>query len=381
MEVRKYVRIILNIVIPVITVLVICFFVPKVLAFFLPFVIGWIVAMIANPLVRFLEKRVKIVRKHSSVLLIVGVLALVVAGLYMLASILIREMNGFLHDLPALYENSRGEILSAVERISSLFDFLPESLNTSFEQFMDSLGAVTGDFLQKHAASAGGAVARTLPDVLVNVIVALLSSYLFLTEHDRLVARVYKWLPDSTKRYLRLFRHDLRRVIGGYFLAQFKIMFVVAFVLFAGFLVLGVHYGLLWAVLIAILDFLPMFGTGTALIPWALVKLFAGEYAYAFGLAMIYVLSQVIRQVIQPKIVGDSMGLPPLTTLFFLFIGYKVRGLAGMFLAVPVGLIFINFYRYGAFDSFLENGRLLIHEIEALRKGEEKGRKNAGEGK
>ena len=124
-----------------------------------------------------------------------------------------------------------------------------------------------------------------------------------------------------------------------------------------------------------------MFGTGTALIPWALVKLFAGEYAYAFGLAMIYVLSQVIRQVIQPKIVGDSMGLPPLTTLFFLFIGYKVRGLAGMILAVPVGLIFINFYRYGAFDSFLENGRLLIHEIEALRKGEEKGRKNAGEGK
>ena len=73
MEVRKYVRIILNIVIPVITVLVICFFVPKVLAFFLPFVIGWLVAMIANPLVRFLEKRVKIVRKHSSVLLIVGV--------------------------------------------------------------------------------------------------------------------------------------------------------------------------------------------------------------------------------------------------------------------------------------------------------------------
>ena len=139
----------------------------------------------------------------------------------MLASILIREMNGFLHDLPALYENSRGEILSAVERISSLFDFLPESLNTSFEQFMDSLGAVTGDFLQKPAASAGGAVARTLPDVLVNVIVALLSSYLFLTEHDRLVARVYKWLPESTRRYIRLFRRDLRRVIGGYFLAQF----------------------------------------------------------------------------------------------------------------------------------------------------------------
>ena len=156
--------------------------------------------------------------------------------------------------------------------------------------------------------------------------------------------------------------------IGGYFMAQFKIMFVIGLVLFVGLLFLGVHYSIFLAIGIAVLDFLPMFGTGTVLIPWAVVKLFGGEYAYGAGLAFLYVLTQAVRQVIQPKIVGDSLGLPPLTTLFFLYLGYKFRGIAGMILAVPVGLIFIKFYEYGAFDSFFLNIKLLCEEIQKLRK-------------
>ena len=158
-------------------------------------------------------------------------------------------------------------------------------------------------------------------------------------------------------------------MIGGYFLAQFRIMFIVALALAAGFLVLGVEHSLIFAVLIAFLDFLPMFGTGTILGPWALVKLLSGEYPFAAGLVLLYILTQVIRQIIQPKIVGDAMGLPPLMTLFLLYIGFKVRGIAGMILAVPVGLLFSSFYEHGAFDGILENGRLLAEEIQAFRKG------------
>ena len=81
-------------------------------------------------------------------------------------------------------------------------------------------------------------------------------------------------------------------------------------------------------------------------------------------------MSQLVRQVIQPKIVGDSMGLPPLLTLFLLYLGFKVKGIAGMILAVPIGLIFINFYKYGAFDSLIKNVKLLIRELNAFRNGE-----------
>ena len=125
--------------------------------------------------------------------------------------------------------------------------------------------------------------------------------------------------------------------------------------------------------LIAVLDFLPVFGTGTVLIPWAVIKVISGEYAFAAGLALIYVLTQVVRQIIQPKIVGASMGLPPLTTLILLFLGFKFRGIAGMILAVPIGMVVIKFYEYGAFDSLIANGKLLIKEIGKLMRedGEE----------
>ena len=208
--------------------------------------------------------------------------------------------------------------------------------------------------------------------MFVNVIVVLVSSYLFLTEHDRITAFLTRCLPLSVKQYGTRFKKDLKAMIGGYFMAQFKIMFVVAVILLAGFLFLGVKYAVFLAVGIAVLDFLPMFGTGTALIPWAVVKLFTGEYAYAFGLIIIYVVSQVVRQIIQPKIVGDSMGLSPLATLFFLYIGFKFRGLAGMILAVPVGLVFIRLYQYGMFDSMIDNVRLLIRELDRLRREEDK---------
>ena len=372
MDIRKYARIFLNIAVPLMTIYLICVWGPRLLGFFIPFVIGWVVAMIANPLVRFLEKKIRIVRRHSSMVLIVGVLALVIFGLYFLGSRGLKEMVLFVRALPGLYAEVQEDVAEAYAELEQVLTFLPPEVKDSFGQVIEQLGVYIGGFLQDLAASAGGAVARTLPDVLVHTIVVLLSSYLFLAEHDVIVQRIKEVMPGAVKRYTGLIKKDVRKVIGGYFMAQFKIMFVVALVLMGGLMLLGVHYWAVLAVAIAILDFLPMFGTGTVLIPWAAVKLFTGDFAYAAGLGLLYVLSQAVRQIIQPKIVGDSMGLPPLTTLFFLFLGYRLRGLAGMILAVPVGLIFIKFYEYGAFDSLINSVKELAREIEEIRHGDGK---------
>lgn len=326
--------------------------------------------MIANPLIRYLEQHVKIVRKHSSVVLIAGVLALIILAFYGLIGWIVRTVRGFILELPELYATMVAELSLAYSNLSAKFSFLPSDVEESFVRLIDAMGTGIGDFVQGMATSASGAVVRVLPDVLVYTVVILLSSYLFLAEHDKIINKIKEMMPKSLRKYASFFKQDVKTLIYGYFLAQFKIMFVVAVVIFVGLMILGVRYSVILAIGIALLDFLPMFGTGTVLIPWAIVKLITGEYFYAIGLIALYVLSQAIRQVIQPKIVGDSMGLPPLTTLFLLFLGYKFKGLAGMILAVPVGMIFIKFYEYGAFDSFKENVKLLVDEIERLRKGE-----------
>ena len=371
--VKKYLRIILNIIIPLTGLYLVCVWGPRVLGFFIPFVIGWMIALIANPLVRFLEKRLKIVRKHGSMLIIAGVLALIISLLYFVLGKAYVEIREFIGDLPALYDSAAAEIRGAVQNGNRMFEFLPDEFRTAVMQFTENIGTYVGDLVSKAAAPTveiAGNVAKGIPNVLVNTVITILSSYLFIAEQDKILAWMRRYAPKFVLRYAEYLKKDARGVIGGYFLAQFRIMFVVAGILAVGFLFLKVKYGLLLAVLISMLDFLPVFGTGTALFPWAAVKLFTGEYTYAAGLLILYVVTQVSRQLIQPKIVGDSMGLPPLLTLFLLYLGFKVKGIAGMILAVPIGLIFINFYKYGAFDSLIENVKLLIRELNAFHNGE-----------
>ena len=292
---------------------------------------------------------------------------------YLLVSRTVLELAGLLRDIPELYELAKAEVLQAFSKLSHLFVRFPAGVQDLFYRFWDGLGGYLSSLVQwiaQPTVAVAGNVAKRIPAIFVNVIITVLSSYFFIAEREDIRMRIRPYVPSWMEQYLSYLKGDAKHLVGGYFLAQFRIMFVVALVLAAGFLVLGVEHSLIFAVLIAFLDFLPMFGTGTVLGPWALVKLLSGEYPFAAGLVLLYILTQVIRQIIQPKIVGDAMGLPPLMTLFLLYIGFKVRGIAGMILAVPVGLLFSSFYKHGAFDGILENGRLLVREIQGFCRGE-----------
>ena len=370
---KRCFRMILNIVIPLLGLCLVIFLGPRLLHFFMPFVVGWILALLANPLVRFLERRVKLVRRHGSMLIIIAALAIVIGLFYGAGLLVYREMGSFLADAPEIYQSVIAEIENALQNGRKLAEYFPQNLQPPLLAFSDNLDGLFGKLVSRAAeptVQIAGHVAKSIPNLLVNMVIIILSSYLFLADRESIMRWLKEHLPAFVFRYIEYMKRDAKGLIGGYFLAQFRIMCVVALILAAGFLVLGVRYGVLLAFLTAILDFLPIFGTGTVLFPWAVVKLFAGEYAYATGLILLYILTQVVRQIIQPKIVGESMGLPPLMTLFLLYLGFKLRGLTGMILAVPVGLVFINFYKYGAFDSMIRNFRMLMESSQKFRREE-----------
>ena len=313
------------------------------------------------------------VRRHGSMLIIIAALAIVIGLFYGAGLLVYREMGSFLADAPEIYQSVIAEIGDALQNGRKLAEYFPQNLQPPLLAFSDNLDGLFGKLVSRAAeptVQIAGHVAKSIPNLLVNMVIIILSSYLFLADRESIMRWLKEHLPAFVFRYIEYMKRDAKGLIGGYFLAQFRIMCVVALILAAGFLVLGVRYGVLLAFLTAILDFLPIFGTGTVLFPWAVVKLFAGEYAYATGLILLYILTQVVRQIIQPKIVGESMGLPPLMTLFLLYLGFKLRGLTGMILAVPVGLVFINFYKYGAFDSMIRNFRMLMEAIQKFRREE-----------
>ena len=372
---RYCLRLLLNIVIPASGWILALFAGPWLLKFFMPFVIGLVIALIANPLVRFLERRLRLVRRHSSLLIVAAVLALVIGLIYLVISRTVRAARSFAEYLPQLYETAEAAVRQGLERLGGSMDFLPQSLRESWEALGRSLGDYLGLAVEKAApptVEAAGSVARVIPSLLVYSVVTVLSAYFFIVERDRIAAFLRGHLPAGALRYQEYLKGELKRLVCGYFLAQLKIMGVVWLILTAGFFVLGVGYAPLWALLISLLDFLPVFGTGTVLIPWGIIVVLDGEYAFAAGLLLLYVLTQVTRQAVQPKLVGDSMGLNPFLTLLFLYLGFKAGGIAGMILAVPVGLFFLNLYHFGAFKGMTDSAAALIQEIQAFRKGEDK---------
>ena len=342
----------------------------RLMVFFMPFVIGWVISSIAAPLVNLLEKRVRIMRKLGSALIIIAVLVGIILLVYLLVSTLSREIQALIWDIPSMYEDLETGFHEIGEGMQGIHKKLPEGVRDAAEALLLKLDAqmdsIVGN-ISRPTVTAAGRFAKKIPSVLVSTIVTFISAYFFIADRDEVLRQAKRITPEPVVRRMTMVCDNLKYAVGGYFKAQFKIMGVVFLLLVIGFMLMGLHFTFLLAILIAFLDFLPFFGTGTALLPWAVYKLLVGNYKMTVGLLALYGVTQLVRQLIQPKLVGDSLGMNPLLTLVFLFMGYKAGGLFGMIFAVPVGMIVINLYQAGAFDYILDDVRILAEGVLSLR--------------
>lgn len=338
--------------------------------FLMPFVIGWGIAAIAAPLVNWLEKKFNIVKKLGSALIVILVIGLIVVGIYFAVSRIILEVGDLIKNIPELYAQLESGLRQIGSAMSGIFEKLPVVIQDGWNTVVANLDQYMGDLVSRISeptVMAAGNFAKSLPSYLISVIVAILSAYFFTIQREDVLKWMKQIAPPSVEKRMTLVMDNLRYAVGGYFKAQFKIMGVVFLILLVGFAVLGVRYFVLVAFLISFLDFLPFFGTGTAMIPWGIYKFLMGDYKMAILLIAIYAVTQLVRQLLQPKLVADSVGMNPLVTLLLLYIGYRIGSVLGMILAVPVGMVLINMLQAGAFDYILDDVRILVEGILELR--------------
>lgn len=371
---RTYLKVFVNIGILLVLLLLCIFVVPRIIIYFMPFVIGWMIALIASPPVRFLEKHLKIKRKVGSAVTIIAVIAIVIIGGYLLGAKLIEEIVDFIGDLPLMWEGLQRDFAESAQRLQVASRLLPKSLGDTIKNISENIGEYVGDFVGKlvdkmssPTLEALSRFAGNIPSIFIGVIMCLLSAYMFVADKEYVPNLLKKVLPLSITERWSLIKRGLYRAVGGYFKAQFKIEVWMYLLLAIGFWILRVRYAFLIAIGVALLDLLPFFGTGTILLPWAAIKFLSGDYMMVIGLLIIWGVGQLARQVIQPKIVGDSVGLAPIPTLILLFVGYKAAGVIGMIIAVPIGIIILNMYEEGVFDTFLDSLKILYASLSNFR--------------
>lgn len=338
---------------------------PKALGFMWPFVTGWIIAMITYPISIFVQKKFHISKKFVSAVILIGLLAAVSGFLYFILARLGREALSFMSDMPALYHKAD----SVISNLPDLFHnsgLIPKSwqpnMDSIFESIKDSVGGIVNQ-IGTMGVSHAGSIAKNVTNFFIGFIVSILSSYFFVVYRERMTHSYRSLIPTAFQERIDRIIEQVKGALGGYFFAQLKIMGIISVILFIGLMIAHNSYALLLALLLAVVDVLPFLGTGFILMPWAFYNLLAGDYKTAVLLVILYLVCLLSRQLLQPKIIGDSVGLHPLLTLVLIYIGFKLDGIRGFLISMIAGILVRNFYRIGLFDQKIRRFKRLFHAL------------------
>ena len=301
-----------------------------------PFLLGALLALAAEPMVRFLNRRVRMPRAVSTAIGVSMAFCFLAMLLLMLCAFALRQLKNLAGILPDLETAAQSGLALVQARLLELVSHAPQGIRPLLEDNVRTLLADSGSLLGKLTAwllGLAGSLLTHVPDSALGLGTAILSAFLISAKLPRIRRWLLRRIPREQLRVLLENARRMRRVLGRWFLAQCKLMSVTFGIVAAGLTLLRIPNSLLWALLVALVDALPILGTGTVLVPWSVVCFLQGDTPRALGILGTYIAAALIRSMLEPKLLGKHLGLDPLVTLAALYIGYRLWGVGGMILA------------------------------------------------
>lgn len=322
----------------------------KVTQVLLPFLLALLLALAIRPGATFLERKCKLPRRAASILLLVLLLILLVAligaGFDRLASEL-QRLSEHLGANGELWGRRISEAMDVITRLTSHLPFLSHLKGQeSLSQLWTWLDARIAELLSEGVArlsakipDALASMVRSVPSVAIFAVTFLLAAFYLCADADKITRGVLSWLPRGAQRRYPQVRERLSRV-GVRYLRAYFLLFLMTFAeLFLGFTILRLPYTFLPALVISLLDILPVLGVAAVLVPWGAVEILRGNGGLGTGLLILCAVITVLRQILEPRIVGESLGLHPLATLLAAYVGLQLFGLFGMLIGPAVALL------------------------------------------
>ncbi len=324
-------------------------------AYLFPFVIGLILTVLVQKPAVYVSEKTKLKKGLCALIFVLLSYLLVITLIGLLGYFVYSQGSKIVNALPSLLQEFSATLNSLGSKVEELSVSMPDELQSSISNMFNNLisgitTSVTG-WISGFAAS----LAKYAPGFLIGAVVTIVASCYIAKDYENFKKLLRRWIKqkhlDTVSEVKNIVFVNVFRIIRGYL-----IMMAITFAeLSIGLMIIGIKNVFLLALLISFVDLLPVLGTGTVLIPWGIISLLQGNIGLGIGLLIIYVVVLIIRNMLEPKIIGDQVGLHPLITLLTIFIGLRLFGIIGMFAFPIITIILYQFYKSGRLEFLVLN--------------------------
>lgn len=317
----------------------------KVSIFYIPFLIAFILSQLIEPVIRFCMKKLKMRRKVSAILIFIIVLSIIIGLIAGGIITLVSEASNLLENINYYFE----KIYNGTQNIISDFNFSKIQLSNELSTILINS---TGDFINtasnwvKNILTSFLNAVTSLPKVGLCIVITILALYFMCTDKIYMLDQIEHHLPEEWVKKLTKHIKALTKTLGCYLKAQFiliMVSFIISLIGLYIFSAIGmkVSYPSLTAIGIAVVDAMPIFGSGTVMVPWAVISACNGDITLGISILVLWIIMSIVRQIIEPKIVSRQIGIHPIFTLIAMYTGFRFIGFLGMFVG-PIVLIILK---------------------------------------
>lgn len=310
-----------------------------VLPLLMPFVIGLIIAIMFRKLIDFLEKKLHIKRTLVSICILIifyGILVLLISFIGVKVFAFVKDLFG---QLPDLYTKTLEPALSSAA--DNLMEQFP-GIRPYMEDFILNISDTIFVYIKNASSSVITTItgiAGILPSLLIKLIFTIVASFFFTIDYYRISGFVLRQFKEDRQDMLLKLKDNGIGTLGKFIRAYATIISITFIELSIGFSILSIPNPIIFGALIAFIDVLPILGTGLILLPWSIIAFILGNTKLGVGMLILYVIITAVRQAIEPKIVGQQIGLHPIITLLLMYVGTQLMGILGLLLLPIIATI------------------------------------------
>ncbi|TAH66231.1 MAG: sporulation integral membrane protein YtvI [Anaerolineaceae bacterium] len=319
----------------------------------MPFIIGLVIAVLFRRIIDYIEKKTRIKRSFVSIIILIIFYGVLVLILSMIGARVFTFLKDVFGQLPDLYRNT---IEPALEDIANNFMEQFPDIRPYIEEFILNISDTIFSFVKNASSTVIATItglAGKLPSLLIKLIFTIVSSFFFTIDYYKISDFLIRQFKGERRKMVLRLKDNGIGTIAKFIKAYSAIISITFLELSVGFWILRIPNPFLFGAMIAVIDVLPILGTGAVLIPWAIIALILGNTKIGIGMFILYIVITAVRQAIEPKIVGQQIGLHPIITLILMYVGAQLMGVLGLLLLPVIATIIKTLNDEGTIHLFI----------------------------